>query len=116
MNMREIATGRCAPYSCEAAFYIRSGENGERALVVRYGEGYSGPWCPLVDGQRQFGAAIPPHWLDDDVLALLLAPPVGSADPKHTHYPAWEVGARWFGSEYLVHSKALPPVYTLAKQ
>jgi hypothetical protein len=96
-NSRAIATARCAPYACEAAFFIKSYESGKRALVVRYDENYVGPQLPTVDGQRQFETGVPDDWSERDVMDLLLWP---MKDPN-APYPAWEVPARAYGSATL---------------
>ena len=106
--MRAIGSAWCGLYRCEAYFFIRNYDNA-RTLVVRYGDGYAGPWLPLVDGQRQFEAVIPAHRTDDELIALLLTPPLLTQETEHVkNYPTWEVGARWFGSEYLAWPKSAP--------
>jgi len=106
--MRAIGNAWCDLYHCEASFFIRDYDNA-RTLVVRYGDGYAGPWLPLVDGHRQFEAVIPPYRTDDELVALLLTPPVLSKETEHVkNFPTWEAGARWFGSEYLAWPKSAP--------
>ena len=86
---------------------------------------HRGPWLPKdAIGRPVFEAVIPDHWSHDELMALLLTPPVISDEatrriikpafmaddpPEYVrNYPAWEVGARHFGSEYLAWPKKAP--------
>lgn len=120
-----IGSAWCGLYQCEARFFIKDYWYGKRTLVVEYGEGYCGPWLPKdANGRPVFEAVIPDHWSHDELMALLLTPPVISDEatrriikpafmaddpPEYVrNYPAWEVGARHFGSEYLAWPKKAP--------
>ena len=122
---RPIGSAWCDLYQCEARFFIKDYQCGTRTLLVEYGEGYSGPWLPkAANGRPAFEGVIPPHWSHDELMALLLTPPVISDEatrriikpafmaddpPEYVrNYPAWEVGARHFGSEYLAWPKKAP--------
>jgi hypothetical protein len=114
---RAIGSSWCDLYHCEAYFFIKLWQCGTRTLVVQYGEGYAGPYLPVAEnGQREFSAVIPPHRTEEEVAALLLTPPLLiENDPYLKTWPTWEVGARYFGSEYLAWPKA-PPTFGEAKQ
>jgi hypothetical protein len=89
---------RCKQYGCVTEFYIETGHpSGQWHLVVRYGEGYGGPDdLPIIDGQREFAAAIPADWTDDDLHSLMLEP----MNPEAL-WPAWELPARVHGTATL---------------
>src|SRR5262249_12736070 len=105
---RPIGSAWCELYQCEARFFIKDYLCGTRTLFVEYGEGYSGPWLPKENGRRVFEGVIPKHWSHDDLMALLLTPPLIFKGDGLQSYPTWEAGARYFGSEYLARAKKAP--------
>jgi len=103
-----IGSAWCGLYQCEARFFIKDYWYGKHTLVVEYGEGYCGPWLPRdANGRPVFEAVIPDHWSHDELMALLLTPPIMFSDGSPS-YPTWEGGARYFGSEYLAWPKKAP--------
>ena len=83
-KLRLLCSSFCTQYQSDAKFYIDQAHDSEiRHLVVVYEKGGYG-------GGKEFAAAIPKAWTDQDVLNLILWP---MKDPK-APYPAWEVPAR----------------------
>lgn|SRR5262249_27641404 len=104
-----IGSAWCELYHCEARFYMKDYLCGTRTLLVEYGEGYRGPWLPEgADGRPTFEAVIPEHWSHDELMALLLTPPLIFDGDGLQSYPTWEAGARYFGSEFLAWPKKAP--------
>jgi hypothetical protein len=88
-NLKPFGSNFCTQYQTEARFFLDAAHpSGQRHLVVHYeGGGY---------GDRpEFAAGVPSGWSDQDVQELIDVPTVGS------HYPAWEVPARAYGSPML---------------
>jgi hypothetical protein len=92
MARRLFATLFCTQYKTEATVYVEDAppHTWGRELLVEYEKGGYG-------GRREFGAAIPRDWSDDDVMDLLFWPMKSPRAP----YPAWEVPARVHGSPIL---------------
>jgi hypothetical protein len=105
----QVGSAWCELYRCEARFFIKDYWYGKRTLVVEYGEGYCGPWLPrAANGRPVFEAVIPGHWSHDELVALLLMPPIVFDGSGLQSYPTWETGARYFGSEYLAWPNKTP--------
>jgi hypothetical protein len=98
-TFKPIGAVFCDQYQCEAEFYIdEAHSSGQRHLIVRYEEGYSGRTdLPIMNGSPQFAAGIPDDWSEQDVTNLVLYPMKSPDAP----YPAWEVAARAYGSATL---------------
>jgi hypothetical protein len=95
-TLKPIGAAFCEQYQCEAVFYIDQAPSGQRHLIVRYDDGYSGrDDLPIVNGQPQFAAGVPDSWTNEDVLGLLLWP--RETLPRGP-WPAWEIPARLYGS------------------
>ena len=89
---RPFGSTYCKQYKTNAEFFIADCHtSGERHLIVRYQDG------GFRGDKGDFLAAIPKDWTDADVQVLVLWP---MADPN-SPYPAWEVPARMYGSDYL---------------
>jgi hypothetical protein len=88
-SLKPIGSAHCAQYNTEAKFYISAAdEPGQRHLVVHYAQGG-------YQGAPEFTTAIPRGWTEQDVIDLLLLPPMkGLSAP----YPAWEIPSRVYGS------------------
>ena len=120
-GLRAIGSAWCDLYHCEAFFFIRDysfvSESGRhvsgRELVVQYGPGYTGREdLPIAaNGRREFAGEIPSHRSEEDVIALLLTPPIVLKETKYVkNYPTWEVGARYFGFPWLAWPNAAPTI------
>jgi hypothetical protein len=96
-KLKPIGSVHCQHYKSEARFYIEEAHpSGQRHLIVRYGEGYTGrDNPPIVDGHREFVAGIPDDWNEQDIQDLIAWP------IKDPDYPAWEVPAKVYGSSEL---------------
>ena len=90
-NLRRIDL-YCPEYKTDATLLIDEDHpSGQPHLVVHYDKGG-------LKGQMQFAAAIPAHWSDDDLLALIFLP----LDKRRGHlWPTWEVPVRDFASATL---------------
>jgi hypothetical protein len=79
----------CPEYKTDATITIdEKHESGEPHLVVRYKKA-------LPDGRRDFAAAIPNDWTDQDLAELIFLP---LPDRKDRNWPAWEVSANDFAA------------------
>lgn len=91
LPLRAICSAYCAQYQSEARFFIQDRHpSGLRRLVVRYER--SGK-----DGRREFAAAIPPDWREQEIHNLILWP----KNAANSEWPAWEVPARTYNSPTL---------------
>jgi len=90
-NLRRIDL-YCPEYKTDATLLIdEDHESGQPHLLVHYEKGG-------LKGQMQFAAAIPAHWSDNDLLALIFLP----LDKRQGRdWPTWEVPARYFASTTL---------------
>ncbi len=99
-KLRKIATVESTPYNCAADIFIQDEHpSGQRHLIAQYGDGYSGrnDLPKAENGRREFAAAVPDDWTEQEVVNLLLWPMKNPNAP----YPTWEVPARVHGSPEL---------------
>jgi hypothetical protein len=101
-NLEFIGSMFCEQYVCEAGFYLESPYSGEarpatatglRHLIVRYGEGYTGPSdLPLTEGgRREFAIGVPDDWTREQLLEFLMQ------SPHEGSFPKWEAPTRGLG-------------------
>jgi hypothetical protein len=105
-NLQFIGSMFCKQYQCQAEFYLEPPHSGEprpatgtgvRHLIVRYGDGYTGPGDrPLVEGERrEFAIGVPDDWTKEQLLDFLtLSLGEGS-------FPKWEAPTRGYGLSML---------------
>jgi hypothetical protein len=105
-NLEFIGSMYCEQYQCRAEFYLEPSHTGEprpatgtgaRHLIVRYGDGYTGPGDrPLVEGgQREFAIGVPDALTKEQLLDFLTRPPQAGSFPK------WEAPTRGYGLNIL---------------
>jgi hypothetical protein len=105
-NLEIIGSMFCKQYQCRAEFYLEPPHSGEprpatgtgvRHLIVRYGDGYTGPDDrPLVEGgRREFAIGVPDDWTEEKLLDFLTQP------PREGSFPKWEAPTRGYGLNML---------------
>jgi hypothetical protein len=89
-NLKFLGATYWRPYGCFIDHYICADHpSGYPHLICRYGEGYCGPYLPIVDGMPEFATGLPKGMPEGAVVDRWIFP-IASAPGRRWH-PAPEL-------------------------